>query len=357
MKTINKTIILTIGISAILASLGYGINFGSNTLDVIPSDKLDRYPDCELVIFSGDDGVCLKENQVDNLDWLSIDSCDKSGKKIQCGPNVYPTIHAITAIECAILFDESLSAWTTHAKEAQSSGVQWEPPTKQGIISGSEFFAQFRETDCRYFVNDWAHLIQNQDLVWDGIPWPNLRNYPHEHLNIGDAMVLEAFPKSNPLKGDHYLHQIEPGEYQYLWNAIMHGNVILSPDDADQFFSEFADKSTKFEMHMSDGTTQIWRMTYAEKNMQDGKHQVEAIVFASDIPGDAPHMPYVQIPDDMIPIITPLTEREKQFHYQEISTDDAEKIYKMLDANGIMFTMNDEKLFLKYLGPFLESTN
>ena len=174
MKTINKTIILIIGISAILTSLGYGINFGSNTLGVIPSDNLDRYPDCELVIFSGDDSVCLKENQVDNLDWSSVDSCDKSGKKIQCGPNVYPTIHTITAIECAILFDESWSAWTTHAKEVQSSGVQWEPPTKQGIISGSEFFAQFRETDCRYFVNDWTHLTQDQDLVWDGIPCPIL---------------------------------------------------------------------------------------------------------------------------------------------------------------------------------------
>ena len=186
---------------------------------------------------------------------------------------------------------------------------------------------------------------------------PNLRNYPHEHLNIGDVMVLEVFPKSNPLKGDTYLHEIKSEEYQYLWNAIRYGNVILSPDDADQFFSEFADKSTKFEIHMSDGTTQIWRMTYAEKNMQNGKHQVEAIVFASDIPGDTPNMPYVQITDDMIPIITPLTEREKQFHYQEISPDDAEKIYKMFDANGIMFTMNDEKLFLKYLGPFLESAN
>lgn len=38
---------------------------------------------------------------------------------------------------CASLFDES---WYAYAKETQSSGVQWEPPSKQDVISGSEFF-------------------------------------------------------------------------------------------------------------------------------------------------------------------------------------------------------------------------
>ena len=98
-------------------------------------------------------------------------------------------------------------------------------------------------------------------------------------------------------------------------------------------------------------------MTYGEKQVRDNRHLVEAIVFASDIPGDAPNMPYAEIPHDMVPIVLPLTEREKQFRYQEVSDDDAEKIYRMLDENGIMFTMNNEKLFLKYLGPLLKSEN
>ena len=219
--------------------------------------RTDRYPDCELVIFSGDDGTCLYENQAANLDWSSVESCDKSGKIIQCDSMTYPTIYTITPEECAKLFNESWHAWTTYAKEAQSSGVQWEPPTKQGIISGSEFFAEFRDTDCRYTVNNWTYLIEDQNVVWDGIPWPDLKSYPHEQLNPGDVMVLEAFPKSNPLKGNHYLHQIKPGEYQYLWDATRHGNVILDLDEADQFLKEFADKGNKFEMHMPDDTTQI----------------------------------------------------------------------------------------------------
>ena len=116
-------------------------------------------------------------------------------------------------------------------------------------------------------------------------------------------------------------------------------------------------RADKFEMHMPDGTTQIWRMTYGEKQMQGNRHLVEAIVFASDIPGDAPNMPYVEIPQEIIPIVVPLTEREKQFHYQEVTHDDAVEIYKILDENGIMFTMNNEKMFLKYLGPLLKSAD
>ncbi|MCH9659094.1 hypothetical protein K0U27_10505 [archaeon] len=298
-----------------------------------------------------DRGVQYEVSQEDILHYLKNNDClpENLSSNLEIG--------TMSDQGCASLFDDSWSAWGAYAKEAQSSGVQWEPPTKQGIISGSEFFAEFRDTDCRYTVNDWAYLTENQSIVWNGIPWPNLKSYPHEHLNAGDVMVLEVFPKSNPLKGNHYVHQIKPGEHPYLWAAIRHGNVILDLDEADQFLKEFADKSSKFEMHMPDGTTQIWRMTYGEKQMQDNRHLVEAIVFASDIPGDAPNMPYVKIPQEIVPIVVPLTEREKQFHYQEVTHDDAIKIYKMLDENGIMFTMNNEKLFLKYLGPLLKSEN
>ena len=110
-------------------------------------------------------------------------------------------------------------------------------------------------------------------------------------------------------------------------------------------------------MQFPDGTSQIWSMSYGEKQIQNDRHFVEAIVFASDIPGDAPNTPYVEISEEMIPIVFPLAEREKQFRYQEVSYDDAVKIYRMLDENGIMFTMNNEKLFLKYLGPLLELEN
>ena len=258
---------------------------------------------------------------------------------------------------CAGLFDASWSAWVAHAVESQSAGTQWEPTSKHDIISGSEFFAEFRDTDCRHTVNDWAYLTENQSIVWDDIPWPNLRTYPHEHLNAGDMMILQAFPKSSPLKGYHYIHQIESGENQYLWDAIRHGNVVLDLDEADQFLREFADRSNKFEMHMSDDITQIWSMSYGEKQIRNDRHLVEAIVFASDIPGDAPNMQYVEIPQEMVPIVLPLTEKGKQFRYQEVSPDDAEKVYRMLDENGTMFAMNGEKMFLKYLGPLLNSGN
>ena len=56
---------------------------------------------------------------------------------------IYPTIYTITLEECAKLFDE---IWP-----------------------------------------------EDQNVMGWGIPWPNLRTYPHEHINPGDVMVLEAF--------------------------------------------------------------------------------------------------------------------------------------------------------------------
>ena len=243
--------------SLVLVSL-----FAYVTFDELISPRIEShlFGECELKIFSGDDGTCIQKNQVAYLDWSSIESCTQTNNIIRCDPNVYPKIFTITSEECAELFDASWSDWIDYAKKAQSDGAQWEPPTKQGIISGSEHFAEFRDTNCRFMVNDWAYLSEDEKTVWRDIPWPELRTYPHEHLNYGEAMMLEAFPKSNPLKGNHHLHQIVLGEHQYLWDAINHGTVILSIDEADEFFKVFADKSTKFEFHMPDGTMQIWRM-------------------------------------------------------------------------------------------------
>lgn len=320
------------------------------------SDTLDRFPDCELTIFSGDDGVCLRPDQVKNLDWSSVETCQQKGKVITCNPTVYPRIFSSSPEKCAKLFDSSWSAWVDYVEKKQSDVVQSEPPSKQAIISESEFFAEFRETDCRFRVGSWAYLTENEDMVWDGMPWPDLKTYPHEHLNHNEVMRLEVFPKSSPLKGNHYLHQINYGEYQYLWDAINHGTTIISYDQADEFLKMFADKSGKFEMNMQDGTKQIWAITYGEKHLREDQHMVEAIVFASDIPGDAPNMPYVEIPQEMKPLIDPLTDKDKQFRYQEISHEDAEKIFDMLDKNGIMYTMDGEKLFLKYFGPLSSSS-
>lgn len=112
-----------------------------------------------------------------------------------------PSIELMSNQECANLFDSSWSAWIVHAASLQTNGAQMEPPSKQDIISGSEFFAEFRDTDCRFTVNDWAYLTEDQSIVWDDIPWPELRTYPHEYIEPGDVMILEAFPKSNPLNG------------------------------------------------------------------------------------------------------------------------------------------------------------
>ena len=81
MKTKILITSVIIGI-VIIVSFGYVINFGNEILDVVESDKTYRYPDCGLIIFSGDDDTCLYENQAANLDWSSVESCDKSGKII-----------------------------------------------------------------------------------------------------------------------------------------------------------------------------------------------------------------------------------------------------------------------------------
>lgn len=297
-----------------------------------------------------DRGVQYEVAQEDILHYL---------KNKDCMPKVLPTKSEIKSTmsnqQCANLFDLSWSAWIAHATKIRTDGSQMEPPRKQDIISGSEFFAEFRDTDCRFSVNSWAYLTEDQSIVWDDIPWPELRTYPHEHVESGDSMILEAFPKSNPLNGYYFIHQIKHGEHQYLWDAIQYGNAILDFDEADEFHREFVDTSNKFEMHLPDDPSQIWSMSYSEKKIQNNRNLVEAIVFDSVTPGDAPNIPYVEVSEEMIPIILPLTEREKQFRYQEVTNEDAVKIYKMLDEKGIMFSMGDEKLFLKYLGPFLES--
>jgi len=49
----------------LLGSFSYVITDG---LFFSKSNTIDRYPDCELAIFSGDDGVCLRSDQIDDVD-------------------------------------------------------------------------------------------------------------------------------------------------------------------------------------------------------------------------------------------------------------------------------------------------
>ena len=82
----NKLLVIIVSaLVAIILVLGLFEN-----LETEPNAEIDRHPDCELVIFSGDDGVCLRKNQIADLDWSSIESCSKTGKIIQCDANVYP---------------------------------------------------------------------------------------------------------------------------------------------------------------------------------------------------------------------------------------------------------------------------
>lgn len=90
-----------------VGSFGYVVNSGFfSEPSFEPSVDFDKYPDCELAIFSGDDGVCVQKNQIADLDWSSIENCKQTGKIIKCDPDVYPRFvsgHDITIVNVDIL--------------------------------------------------------------------------------------------------------------------------------------------------------------------------------------------------------------------------------------------------------------
>lgn len=88
---------------------------------------------------------------------------------------------------CATTFDTSMKMWIKYAKVAQSNDRQWEPPNIDYIISSSEYFEEFRNTDCRFSVNDWAYLSEYQNNIWR-VQWPDMTRFPE----VLDAEELES---------------------------------------------------------------------------------------------------------------------------------------------------------------------
>jgi|SRR3989344_129264 len=84
--------------------------------------------------------------------------------------------------ECAELFDKIFDTWEKHVKENYGGPGQptLEPPTVAGLVSGWEGGEEFRNTDCRYRVNDWAYLVRHQEQVWGYVDWPKLEPFKYE---------------------------------------------------------------------------------------------------------------------------------------------------------------------------------
>jgi hypothetical protein len=156
----------------------------------------DRFSECELAIFSGDDGVCLRAEQAKNLDWSSVETCEQTEKIIKCPPATYPTLFTTSPERCAELFDRIFDTWKQHVKENYGGPGQptLEPPTVAGLISGWEGGEGFRNTDCRFSVDNWGYLVEHQEQVWDNVDWPKLEPFKYVPPKYGDAWtVIEVF--------------------------------------------------------------------------------------------------------------------------------------------------------------------
>ena len=81
--------------------------------------------------------------------------------------------------KCANLFDNAFDTWGKYVDENYGGSGQpiLEPPQVDWIISGWEGGKEFRESDCRFTVNDWAYLVNHQEQVWGYIDWPELKPY------------------------------------------------------------------------------------------------------------------------------------------------------------------------------------
>lgn len=83
--------------------------------------------------------------------------------------------------KCAELFDKIFDTWKEHVEENYGRPGQptLEPPTVAGLIAGWKGGEEFRNTDCRYRVNDWAYLVEYRDQVWGYVDWPKLESFEY----------------------------------------------------------------------------------------------------------------------------------------------------------------------------------
>lgn len=107
--------------------------------------------------------------------------------------------------KCADLFDKIFDTWQEHVSQ-NYGGPGYpilEPPTVAGLIKEWEGGKEFRNTDCRFRVNDWAYLARYQEQVWGHVDWPKLEpfsyNEPSESTPT-DAAIDEEWPTGGILK-------------------------------------------------------------------------------------------------------------------------------------------------------------
>lgn len=80
---------------------------------------------------------------------------------------------------CAQLFDSSLESWSP-------PNPDYNPPTLAHIILGTPEFEEFRSSDCRFSVFDWANLSKNEDFIWNSnIQWPEFTQWYESELVYG----------------------------------------------------------------------------------------------------------------------------------------------------------------------------
>lgn len=99
---------------------------------------------------------------------------------------------------CAELFDKTFDTWKKYVDENYGGPGQptLEPLSVVEIISGWEGGQEFRDSDCRFRVNDWAYLVKRQDIVWGNIDWPNLE--PFKPKPEPEPEPIAAFGNSVP---------------------------------------------------------------------------------------------------------------------------------------------------------------
>lgn len=81
--------------------------------------------------------------------------------------------------ECARLFDKIFDDYNQHVDENYGGSGQpiLEPAFAWQIILEWEFGEEFRNTDCRFTVDDWSDLVENKDALWGEINWPELETF------------------------------------------------------------------------------------------------------------------------------------------------------------------------------------
>ena len=107
------------------------------------------------------------------------------------------TEHKYSNQECADLFDHAFDTWEKYVNENYGGPGQptMEPPQTSWILSGWKDAKEFRESDCRFRVDDWAYLVKPQEQVWGYIDWPNLEPFkpkpePEPDYNFDKTFTL-----------------------------------------------------------------------------------------------------------------------------------------------------------------------